>query len=170
MNPVLRSVTVQMVRVACAGLLFLATTAVELAQQPPTQTPVDKTGSKPKKVITNDDIQPSAPDKSNAERKPSAPGGSAKDSVSPLARQLHAKLEKLNAQLKDLDVQIAGLKKFQTGETDGNAGHELHQGYRRTPIPAQIEKLETKRKKTQDQISAIYDEARQKGIPPGDLR
>jgi uncharacterized protein (UPF0335 family) len=52
----------------------------------------------------------------------------------------------------------------------GEAGRQLHKRYNAAPIPEQIAKLEEKRKHLQDQIEAIYEEARKKGIPPGELR
>jgi len=38
------------------------------------------------------------------------------------------------------------------------------------PIPQQIQKLETRRQQLAEQIDALTDEARKKGIPPGELR
>lgn len=83
---------------------------------------------------------------------------------------MHAKLDKLTDQLKDADKQIEALKRFQAGESNGDAGRQLHKGYNMTPIPEQIERLERKKSQAQVQIDATYDEARKKGILPGQLR
>jgi uncharacterized protein (UPF0335 family) len=46
----------------------------------------------------------------------------------------------------------------------------LHKRYNTAPIPEQIAKLEEKRRHLQERIEAIYEEARKKGILPGELR
>ncbi len=96
---------------------------------------------------------------------PSATGANAH-----LAVQLRGKLEKLQSQLKGVDTQLDELKRFQAGELSGDAGRQLHKRYSTAPIPEQIAKLEEKRNNLQDQIEAIYEEARKKGILPGQLR
>jgi hypothetical protein len=152
-----------------AAILLLGAGAVAAAQQP-ADPPPNTTASKPKKVFTNDDVQP-APDGATAAAKPAhstAPSG--KEPNAELARSMRAKLEKLTAQIKDADKQIDELKRFQAGETNGDAAHQWNKGYNRTPIPDQIAKLEQKRSQLQEQVEAVYDEARKKGILPGQLR
>jgi hypothetical protein len=153
-----------------AGILLLSAGAVAAAQQP-TDPPPNTAAPKPKKVYTNDDVQPAAPDVPAATAKPAhsaAPSG--KEPNAELARSMRAKLEKLAAQSKDADKQIDDLRRFQAGETNGDASHQWHKGYNTTPIPEQIAKLEEKRSQLQAQVEAIYDEARKKGILPGQLR
>jgi TolA-binding protein len=87
-----------------------------------------------------------------------------------LAVQLRGKLEKLQPQLKGVDTQLDELKRFQAGELSGDAGRQLHKRYSSAPVPEQIAKLEEKRNNLQDQIEAIYEQARKKGILPGQLR
>jgi hypothetical protein len=72
--------------------------------------------------------------------------------------------------LADADKKIDELKRFQAGELGGDAGRQLHKGYSTEPIPDQIAKLEEKKKQVREQIEAIYDYARKKGILPGQLR
>jgi hypothetical protein len=79
-------------------------------------------------------------------------------------------LEKFQTQLDDADKQIADLKKFSEGEPTGNAGMEWHKGYNMEPIEAQIRKLEQKKKNIQGQRDALLDDARKKGVEPGQLR
>jgi len=149
-----------------AAILLLGAGVV--AQQP--TDPPPNTAAKPKKVYTNDDVQPAAPD-GTAEAKPAhSAAPSSKEPNAELARSMRAKLEKLAAQINDADKQIDDLKRFQAGETNGDASHQWHKGYNTTPIPVQIAKLEQKRSQLQAQVEAIYDEARKKGILPGQLR
>ena len=152
-----------------AAILLLGAGAVAVAQQP-TDPPANTTAPKPKKVFTNDDVQP-APDGAVAAAKPAhATAPSGKEPNAELARSMRVKLEKLTAQIKDADKQIDDLKRFQAGETSGDAAHQWNKGYNPTPIPDQIAKLEQKRSQLQEQVEAIYDEARKKGILPGQLR
>ena len=155
--------------VSLATILFLALAGIAASQQPTDPPPTTST-PKPKKIYTNDDVQP-APDGSAAAAKPArsmAPAG--KEPNAELARSMRAKLEKLAAQIKDADRQIDDLKRFQAGETNGDASHQWNRGYNRKPIPEQIAKLEQKRSQLQAQVEAIYDEARKRDIQPGQLR
>ena len=47
---------------------------------------------------------------------------------------------------------------------------EIPTGYVRVPVNQQIPALEEKKKKLQGQIDDLLDEARKKGIEPGQLR
>jgi hypothetical protein len=78
--------------------------------------------------------------------------------------------EKLQSQLKAVDTQLDELKRFQAGESSGDAGRQLHKRYSSAPIPEQIAKLKEKRNNLQGQIEAIYEQARKEGILPGQLR
>ena len=161
-------------RLSLATILLLAFAGIAASQQPADPPPATSTPTtstpKPKKVYTDDDIQPS-PSAPAATSKPVAPAAQpGKEPNAELARSMHAKLEKLAAQIKDADKQIDELKRFQAGETSGDASHQWNRGYNRTPIPDQIAKLEQKRSQLQAQIDAIYDDARKKGILPGQLR
>jgi hypothetical protein len=145
------------------------------AQQVPDNPNNTASSRKPKKVITNDDLQSSGPDlaatdKAAAAKRASVPKHPATDANGPSANNFRGKLEKLNGQLKSIEAQIAELQRFQAGETNGTAGRQLHEGYNMEPIPEQIEKLKTKRAQVQTQINETYDQARQKGIAPGELR
>jgi len=160
-------------RVALSACLFLGGAAIASGQQPAdtpssTATSSNTANAKPKKVWTNDDVAPanaSVVAKAATSSAPSATGANAH-----LAVQLRDKLEKLQSQLKGVDTQLDELKRFQAGELSGDAGRQLHRRYSSAPIPEQIAKLEEKRNNLQDQIQAIYEEARKKGILPGQLR
>ena len=79
-------------------------------------------------------------------------------------------LEKLLKQIVDVDKQITDLKNFKSGEPSTNAsGVQLDKRYEREPIEVQIRALQDKKKDLQAKIDALYDEARKKGVEPGDL-
>jgi hypothetical protein len=152
-----------------AAILLLGLGVVAVAQQPTDPSP-NTAAPKPKKVYTNDDVQPAAPDGTAAAKPAHSAAPSSKEPNAELARSMRVKLEKLAAQIKDADTQIDDLKRFQAGETNGDASHQWHKGYNTAPIPGQIAKLEQKRSQLEAQVEAIYDEARKKDILPGQLR
>jgi hypothetical protein len=151
-----------------AGLL-LASAAIVPAQQP-ADTPPNTSDQKTKKVWTNGDFAPGSPNLAPAAKEAGSPRRSTDHSNAQLASQLRGQLEKLQAQWKDTDHQLDELKRFQAGERSGDAGRQLQKGYNSAPIPEQIARLEEKRKHLEDRIEAIYEEARKKGILPGELR
>jgi hypothetical protein len=80
-------------------------------------------------------------------------------------------LEKLNAQMSGADKQIADLTNFSKGEPSASAsGIKLGKGYNREPIEVQIRALQEKKKDLQSKMDALLDEARKKGVEPGQLR
>ena len=125
--------------------------------------------AKPKKIWTNDDVAAASGSNSPA-TKSKNDSASASDTNTKLAKRLHDQLDKLEAQLRDTEKQLTDLKNFEAGEGNGTAGRQLHKGYSMEPVPDQIAKLETKRRQFEEQINEAYDEARKKGILPGQLR
>src|SRR2546430_92066 len=119
-------------------VVLLAIAGMALAQQPADSSP-GTSAPKPKKVWTEDDIQPSVGAPAVAKRS-SPPLPAAKDGNAQLAKDLRGKLEKLNVQLKDVDKQIDDLKRFQAGETNGDSGRQVNKGLNRMPIAQQLEK------------------------------
>jgi hypothetical protein len=80
-------------------------------------------------------------------------------------------LDKLNGQLTDIDKQIADLTNFSKGEPPtSSSGMKVGKGYNRDPIDVQIHALQEKKKELQSKIDALLDEARKKGVEPGQLR
>ena len=150
--------------------LLLSAAAVVSAQQPVDTAASNTPRPKTKRVWTNDDFAAVSADVAPATKAASLPVRPGNDANAQLARQLRGRLEKLQAQLQDADQQLDELRRFQAGELSPNAGRQLHKRYNTAPIPEQIAKLDEKRKQLQDQIEAIYDEARKKGILPGELR
>ena len=80
-------------------------------------------------------------------------------------------LEKLNAQTSEADKQIADLTNFSKGEPSTSAsGIKLGKGYNREPVEVQIRALQEKKKDLQSKMDALLDEARKRGVEPGQLR
>jgi hypothetical protein len=152
----------------CAGLL-LCGTAIARGQQP-AEVQSSTSSAKPKKVWTNEDLAPAQETTAAPAKAPGSPAPAGKDLNAQLAAQLRARLETLQRQSKDADTQLEELKRFEAGEGSGEAGRQLHKRYSTAPIPEQIAKLELKRKQLQEKIEAIYEEARKKGLLPGQLR
>ena len=125
--------------------------------------------AKPQKIWTNDDV--AAASRSNSPATKSKNDiASASDTKTKLAKHLHDRLDQLEAQLRDTQKQLTDLKNFAAGDGNGTAARQLHKGYNMEPVPDQIAKLEKKRQQFEEQINEVYDEARKKGIPPGQLR
>jgi hypothetical protein len=127
---------------------------------------------KSKKVWTNEDV----PDMG----RPVSVVGDGRDGKNKSAAQKPAdpqyvatvrkQLEKLHGQLADADKELATLKNFNDGESVGTSDRELHKGYNSQSILEQMANLEIKKKDLQAKIGALFDEARQKGVEPGQLR
>ena len=79
-------------------------------------------------------------------------------------------LQKLQQQIDDANKQLATLKSFSEGEPVGSGAQEFHKGYNNQPIEQQRVNLEAKKKDLQAKIDALLDEARKKGVEPGQLR
>ncbi len=79
-------------------------------------------------------------------------------------------LQKLQEQIDDANKQLATLKSFSEGEPVGSGNQEFHKGYNNQPIEQQRVNLEAKKKDLQAKIDALLDEARKKGVEPGQLR
>ena len=138
---------------------------------PPAADPQAKNPA-PKKVWTNENL-------AGAGGKVSVVGDSRnqKYSVTPhksadpaAVSRIRENLNKLTTQLEDVNQQLASFKEFQEGETVSRSGNEIPSGYTRVPVNQQIPVLEEKKKKLQGQIDDLLDEARKKGIEPGQLR
>jgi len=79
-------------------------------------------------------------------------------------------LQKLQSQLDGVNQKLISFKEFQQGETVTTGTDESSAAYTRTPVNQQIPALEQKKKKLEAQIDTLLDEARKKGILPGQLR
>jgi chaperonin cofactor prefoldin len=127
---------------------------------------------KPKRVLTNEDLSRtngkiSVVGDTQEQPKPAAPTAATPQYIASVRKQL----EKLEKQLEEVSKQITDLKNFNAGEPSTNAsGLQLDKSYQREPIEVQIRALQNKKRDLQSKIDTLYDEARKKGVEPGDLR
>jgi chaperonin cofactor prefoldin len=141
------------------------------ASQPQDAVPLTEP-KKPKKVLTNEDLSKSTGAISvvgdaKEKPKPSAPRTANAQYIASVRKQL----DKLQKQIADIDKQLVDLKNFSSGEPSTNAsGVQLNKSYQREPIEVQIRALQDKKKDLQAKMDGILDEARKKGVEPGDLR
>ena len=146
----------------------------------PAEKDATKDKKKPKKVWTEDDISKvggtisvvgdssaSTPARGSSE----ATGASSDDSAQGKQVDYYRdQLRQLQAQLDVTDKKIDDLRNFKADNTSASGGINPNHGYSMTPIPDQIKQLEDKKKQIQDKIDAVTEEARKKGIEPGQLR
>jgi hypothetical protein len=140
-----------------------------------------KDKKKAKKVWTEDDISKvggiSVVGDSSAStpapgRSSSQPSGTSSNDSAP-GKQVdyyRDQLRPLQAQLDATDKKIDELRNFKADNSSASGGINPNHGYSMTPIPDQIKQLEDTKKQIQDKIDAVMDEARKKGIEPGQLR
>jgi hypothetical protein len=139
----------------------------------PPATAGDANAKKPKKVWTNEnmsDVQGPVSVVGNGKNSGKAKPSGVKTADAGYIANTKKQLEKLEQQLVDADKQVAKLKDFKAGEPVGGDARQFHKGYNSEPIDLQIQALETKKAETQDKINALLDEARKKGVEPGQLR
>lgn len=160
-------------------LLAAGSTAAQspdTSSPPPAPTPKDSTAAsdttKPKKVWTNENLSGASGTVSVVGDPKSKPKTtSSKPADAQYIASTRKQLEKLQSQIADADKQITDLTNFSKGEPSTDAGGiKLNKGYNREPIEVQIHVLQEKKKDLQAQIDALLDEARKKGVEPGQLR
>jgi len=146
-----------------------ATPAPPQAPAPAPATPA--TPAKPKKLWTNENLSDAnGPISVVGDPKHPAKGKTGQPADPQYVANTRKQLEKLQSELDDTDKQLAALKNFASGEPSPSAGKQLNKGYNLTPVDQQIQSLEEKKKETQSKIDALLDEARKKGVEPGQLR
>jgi hypothetical protein len=130
------------------------------------------TAPAPKKVWTNEDLAGTkggisvVGDKSN---KNYHMGSNAPADPATVAR-IKKSLDKLQTQLDDVNNKLKSYKQFQDGEAVSTGERDTSKGYSRTPVDQQMNQLLNKKKDLESQIGDLLDEARKKGIDPGQLR
>ena len=149
-------------------------TPAQPTSQPPAKPSTSAPNSpKPAKVWTNENLA-DANGPVSVVGDPKKPSKGQPVNVQPADPQYIAnarkQLEKLQSQLTDADKQIAVLKDFISGEPVSYSGYQYRKGYDREPVDAQIHDLEEKKKQTKIKIDALFEEARKKGVEPGQLR
>jgi hypothetical protein len=161
---------------APSGSASQSTPQTPAATAPPAAEPASGAANAPttktKKVWTNEEVSGMSSTisvvgdgrNSKAKAAPQAPPDA--QYINTVRKQL----EKLRGQMAEADKQLAVLKDFSEGEPVSTADREFHKNYGNQPIQQQIEGLQTKKKDLQSQIDALLDEARKKGVEPGQLR
>ena len=144
-------------------------TQASQTQNQPTPKPTDAKATK--KVWTNEEVgglnsTVSVVGSAKSSAKP-APG---KPADARYIADVRKQLQKLRSQLDDTNKELQDLKDFQAGKPASSSGYPLSKGYGRIPIDQQISSLEAKKKDLEDKIDTLLDEARKKGVTPGDLR
>ncbi|HMD43491.1 MAG TPA: hypothetical protein VKH45_10475 [Candidatus Acidoferrum sp.] len=136
------------------------------ASDPQTKTPTAK------KVWTNDNLAGASGKVSvvgdNRNQKYTATPQKPADPAT--VSRIRESLKKLQTQLDGVNLQLASFKEFQEGEAVSKSSDEIPSGYTRVPVNQQIPVLEEKKKKLQVEVDDLLDEARKKGIEPGQLR
>jgi hypothetical protein len=127
---------------------------------------------KPKKVWTNEDVNGlSGPVSVVGNSKNTGKASSNAKADPQYIANTRKELAKLQSQLDDTDKQLSDLKDFSEGKAPAtSSGYQINKGYNRVPVDQQITSLQDKKKQLQDKIGALLDEARKKGVEPGDLR
>jgi hypothetical protein len=137
----------------------------------PTAAPASANASTPapKKVWTNDDL-PSVKGGAADKRNVNFPTTPTQNVDRATIDRIRKSLEKLQTQLDDVNKKLKSYKEFQSGEPVSTDAREWNKGVSRTPVDQQLAQLEDKKKQLEAQISDLNDEARKKGIDPGQLR
>lgn len=149
-----------------------AAPAVATPANPGTQDTDPVTAKKTRKVWTNEDVSGMrgpisiVGDGRNAKGK-NAPQTPADPAYISGARK---KLQDLQEKMAAADKELASLKDFSEGEPVATADREFHKSYNNEPIAEQVSNLQAKKIDLQSKIDALLDEARKKGVEPGQLR
>lgn len=170
-------------RFFCVSFLMLLFSLSALAQQQanapakPAQpaNPAPATKPKTKKVWTNDDMSSVKGDVSvvgdassgtSQSKSNSTPSANENSVVASFKKQL----ARLQAQLDATNKKINDLQNFKGENSAPSGGIDPRHGYSMTPVADQIKQLEEKKKQIQAAIDDLEDQARKKGIEPGQLR
>ena len=167
-TPAAQSTTVPQTTAPAASAAATTDPAPTNASAPPASAAVKKT----KKVWTDEDVSgisspisvvgdAKSPKNKNSQQAP--PDASYISSV-------RKQMQKFQDQMADIDKQLVTLKNFSEGEPVATADREFHKSYNNEPIAQQVVTLQTKKLDLQSKIDALLDEARKKGVEPGQLR
>lgn len=163
---------------SCAILVIFLAASSATAQSPDSPSPPPPASTppaarpKPKKVWTNENLSgANGPVSVVGDPKGQPKPASSRAANDPYVATVRKQLEKLQQQILDLDRQLVDLKNFSAGEPSTSAsGIKLNKSYGREPIEVQVRTLQEKKKDLQSQVDVLLDEARKKGVEPGQLR
>jgi len=122
-------------------------------------------------VWTNDDL-PAGRDRASRDEKspqnyPSSPNRAGDPQT---VERIRKNLEKLESQIDDINKKLKTFREFLDGEPVSTGARDMRKGINRMPVDQQIRELEEKRKQLDAERGELFDEARKKGIDPGQLR
>jgi hypothetical protein len=139
------------------------------AAAPPSST---SASTAPKKVWTNDNIPASKDGVSviGDKRNQNSHLNSTQPADAATASSIKKSLEKLQSQLDDVNKKLKSYKDFEEGEAVSKGERDLSKSYSRVPVDQQMVQLLDKKKQLEGQIGDLLDEARKKGVDPGQLR
>jgi hypothetical protein len=169
----------RLISLSFLAALFATTGAAQSQENAPSQETVtaptasSTTAPTPtKKIWTNENLASAKGDVSvvGDRRNQSYHMGSGQPADPATVARIKKDLEKLQTQLDDVNSKLKSYKEFQEGEPVSKGERDLSKGYSRIPVDQQMEKLLKKKKELQTQIGDLVDEARKKGIDPGQLR
>jgi hypothetical protein len=149
-----------------------ATSSNTPSSNTPTPSASQPAANPPKKVFTNDDVSGSKSgisvvgDKRNLNyhQSPDKPADPA------TIDRIKKNLQKLQDQLDDVNAKLKTYKQFQDGDAISKGDRDMSKAYSRTPVDQQMTQLLDKKAQLETQIGDLFDEARKKGIDPGQLR
>jgi hypothetical protein len=146
--------------------------ASSAARQPNAHALAPADAKKTKKVWTNDDVHGlSGPVSVVGNSKNLGEAGPDSKADGQYIANTRKELQKLRSQLDDANQQLRDLKDFSEGKAPAtSSGYPINKGYNRVPVDQQITSLEDRAKQLGDKIDRLADEARKKGVEPGDLR
>ena len=146
-----------------------ATGAQSTSPVPPSD-PATASNSAPKKVWTSDDLgggRAANEGRKQTQKYQMTPNKPADPAT---VARLKTSLEKLQDQLDAVNRKLEAYKQFQQGEPVSTGGQDVSAGYIRTPVNQQMSGLVEKKKKLEGQLDDLWEEARRKGVEPGQLR
>jgi hypothetical protein len=146
--------------------------ATSPAQPPNATAPAPGDAKKTKKVWTNDDVKGlSGPVSVVGNSKNLGKGDPHANVDGQYIANTRKELRKLESQLDDTNKQLRDLQAFSEGKAPAtSSGYPINKGYNRVPVDQQITSLEEQSKQFRAKIDGLVDEARKKGVEPGDLR
>jgi hypothetical protein len=124
-----------------------------------------------KKVWTNENLNEARGTVSvvGDKRSQKSLGTTSKPTGSATGATVRPDLQKLEAQLDDVNKQLALYKAFQEGEPVSTNVRDFDKGISRVPVDQQMVKLKEKAVKLKKQIDDLVDEALKKGVPANQL-
>jgi hypothetical protein len=142
------------------------------AQTPNANALAPADAKKTKKVWTNDDVHAlNGPVSVVGNSKNLGKGGPDEKADGQYIANTRKELLKLQSQWEDANKQLRDLQAFSEGKAPAtSSGYAINKGYNRVPVDQQITSLEDQTKQLRDKIDRLVDEARKKGVDPGDLR